>query len=60
MLKRRRGVFGHRVEAKLESNFFEERFGRLKFFEENPETAGIIGSAEVVRGVTVRKKTSFG
>jgi hypothetical protein len=60
VLKSRRGVFGHRVEAKLEPEFFEEKFGRSKFFEENPETAGIVGSAEAARGITVRTEPSFG
>jgi hypothetical protein len=60
VLKRRRGVFGHHVEAKLEPEFFEEKFGRSKFFEENPETAGIVGSTEYVRGIMVRTKPSFG
>jgi hypothetical protein len=60
VLKRRRGAFSHHVEAKLEPEFFEEKFGWSKFFEEDPETAGIVGSTEVVRGITVRIEPSFG
>jgi hypothetical protein len=60
VLKSRRGVFGHRVEAELELEFFEEEFGWSKFFEENPETVGIVGSEEAARGITVRTEPSLG
>jgi hypothetical protein len=46
VLKSRRGVFGHHVEAKLESEFFEEKLDGQNSPRRIPEIALTIGSRE--------------